>query len=97
MIPGTHNSGSYDKPGLDPFTTQYTTTQDMTILEQLIFGARYFDLRPKYREEKHDFWVSHGPIDMHPIQDIVDDVRTFLDNTNEIVILSFKEFIGKFA
>ncbi|KAK0169384.1 hypothetical protein PV327_011607, partial [Microctonus hyperodae] len=53
-------------------------------------GARYFDLRPgKHNDE---YWIYHGDFLMTPLQQTIDDVKQFMNNTQEIVLLHFKEF-----
>jgi hypothetical protein len=71
--------------------------QEEDILSQLIHGVRYLDIRAAYYTDRDGvWWVNHGLIPVHPLQSVFDDVRTFLQNTNEIVILDFHEFpVGK--
>jgi hypothetical protein len=71
--------------------------KEENILSQLIYGVRYLDIRAAYYEDRDtEWWVNHGLISIHPLQTVLDDVRTFLQNTNEIVILDFHEFpVGK--
>jgi hypothetical protein len=71
--------------------------QEEDILSQLINGVRYLDIRAAhYIDREHVWWVNHGSIPIHPLQSVFDDVRTFLQKTNEIVILDFHQFpIGK--
>ncbi|XP_074111827.1 uncharacterized protein LOC141535666 isoform X2 [Cotesia typhae] len=95
FIPGTHNSGSYSEEIPQTFFDRYSVTQDTTILDQLISGARYLDLRPcKYYS---DYWICHSLYYMQPFEIVIRDVKEFMDNTNEIVILSFKEFPKEFS
>ncbi|KAK0157139.1 hypothetical protein PV327_011364 [Microctonus hyperodae] len=67
---------------------------DGSIFNQLIMGARYFDLRPGKHNGK--YWIYHGNYQMTPLQQTIDDVKRFMKNTQEIVFLSFKEFIHGF-
>jgi hypothetical protein len=71
--------------------------QEEDVLSQLIHGVRYLDIRVAYYADRDEvWWVSHGIIPVHPLQPVFDDVRTFLQNTNEIVILDFHGFpVGK--
>ncbi|KAK0077429.1 hypothetical protein PV325_003964, partial [Microctonus aethiopoides] len=90
IIPGTHNSGSYLKNPPVSLIEKFTATQDGSIFDQLIMGARYFDLRPgKHNDE---YWIIHGDYLMTPLQKTIDDVKQFMNNTQEIVFLHFKEF-----
>jgi len=52
-IPGTHDSAAYDSPW--PFVA----TQDLSILDQLRAGIRYFDLRMGLRNDILE--MVHGP------------------------------------
>ncbi|KAK0094593.1 hypothetical protein PV326_010507 [Microctonus aethiopoides] len=90
LIPGTHNSGSYLKRPPETLIEKFTATQDGSILNQLIMGARYFDLRPGKQDNK--YWIFHGDYLMTPLQQTIDDVIQFMNNTQEIVCLHFKEF-----
>lgn len=97
FIPGTHDSASY-KYNFDPNTmenlvTRYSLTQDDDILSQLVHGIRYLDMRVGYyRSNSEKFWANHGISRLHPLSDILQQVKEFVDATNEIVILDFQEF-----
>ncbi|KAK0079951.1 hypothetical protein PV325_000613 [Microctonus aethiopoides] len=89
FIPGTINSGSYLRKKSQLNIDKFHGTQDQSILEQLVSGARYLDLRPSVN---YTYYVSYGANKMNPMKDIIRDVKEFLDNTEEIVILSFTRF-----
>jgi hypothetical protein len=97
FLPGTHDSASY-KRGLDPtmsenILTKFTVTQDDDILSQLVHGIRYLDLRVGYYRSNNDkFWANHGISRMNPLAEVLQQVKEFVDATNEIVILDFQEF-----
>lgn len=97
FLPGTHDSGAYTE--YDPLTGEnlyqkYVYTQDETILGQMIYGARYFDLRVgNYNRSSSDtWWVNHGLSRTHPLREVIHDIKQFLDNTQEIILLDFHEF-----
>ncbi|CRL07974.1 CLUMA_CG020986, isoform A [Clunio marinus] len=97
FIPGTHDSASYkynfDPNQMETLVTRYSLTQDDDILSQLIHGIRYLDLRiGYYRSNSDKFWANHGISRLHPLTDILNLVKEFVDATNEIVILDFQEF-----
>ncbi|KAK0162935.1 hypothetical protein PV327_006662 [Microctonus hyperodae] len=96
FIPGTHDSAAYAKfkdPKNDNIVEKYTITQDEDILGQLIYGARYLDIRVgRYPNDEHMYWGNHGFIKIIPLQVIINDVKNFLKNTNEIVIFDVQEF-----
>ncbi|XP_043466497.1 PI-PLC X domain-containing protein 1-like [Leptopilina heterotoma] len=96
FLPGTHDSSAYTKTDLllpETLVTKYAITQDEDILGQLIYGARYLDIRVGYyATEEIQWWGSHGLVAVVPFQTVVEDVKTFLDNTDEIVIFDVQEF-----
>lgn len=97
FLPGSHDSASY-KRGFDPtksenIVTKYTVTQDDDILSQLLHGIRYLDIRVGYYRSNTDkFWANHGISRMNPLAEVLQQVKEFIDATNEIVILDFQEF-----
>jgi len=61
--------------------------QDVDVLTQLIYGVRYLDIRVGYYPNTNPvWWANHGVFKSVPMQTVVNQVKTFLDNTNEIVI-----------
>lgn len=97
FLPGTHDSASYkynfDPTSMETLVSRYTLTQDDDIMSQLIHGIRYLDIRVGYyRSNNEKFWANHGISRLHPLSDILQQVKEFIDGTNEIVILDFQEF-----
>lgn len=96
FLPGTHNSGSYSinkVPTADTIVTKYAICQDEDILAQLIYGVRYLDIRVGYYGTADPvWWINHGIIRIVSMQKVIDDVKTFLDQTKEIVIFDVQEF-----
>ncbi|XP_063977865.1 PI-PLC X domain-containing protein 1-like [Diachasmimorpha longicaudata] len=96
FLPGTHDSAAYAKHEGSQFSLivdKYTITQDEDVLAQLIYGARYLDIRVgRYPNHQHEFWGNHGPFRIVPLKFVIDAVKTFLDNTDEIVIFDVQEF-----
>lgn len=67
--------------------------QDVDVLAQLIYGVRYLDIRVgHYPNTNSVWWANHGVFKSVPMQTVVNQVKTFLDNTNEIVIFDIQEF-----
>ncbi|XP_017049098.1 PI-PLC X domain-containing protein 1-like [Drosophila ficusphila] len=97
FIPGTHDSGSY-RPNFDPLlreslVTKYALTQDDDIRGQLMHGVRYLDIRVGYyRSSPEPFFIYHGITKQRPLQEVINQVRDFVYDTNEIVIFGLKEF-----
>ncbi|CAD6201927.1 GSCOCG00002856001-RA-CDS, partial [Cotesia congregata] len=90
FIPGTHSSGSYSEELPPTILQRYTITQENSIMDQLLTGIRYLDIRPCIVDNK--YWVCHGTFAMQPLEAVITDMRDFLNNTMEIVIVNFKEF-----
>lgn len=70
--------------------------QDDDIMGQLMHGIRYLDVRVgnyrKQNADSHQFWVNHGISRQHPLIDVLHQVREFVTETNEIVIVDVQEF-----
>lgn len=96
FIPGTHDSsayGEYNENVGDTIVKKYSITQDEDVLGQLIYGARYIDLRVGYYgSNREPWWGNHGMVKLHPIRVIFRDLKEFLNSTQEIVILDIQEF-----
>jgi len=102
FIPGTHDSASFKynfHPSKDNIVSKYSLTQDGDITTQLLHGIRYLDLRVGYyRSSEIKFWANHGISRLHPLIDIIRQVKDFIDQTEEIVILDIQEFpIGELS
>lgn len=98
FIPGTHDSASVQEDGRNNFIDRFTVTQDESILGQLIYGVRYIDLRVGFYPSKDvQWWANHGPVRMQPLVGVLHDVKAFLANTNEIVILDIQNFPAGFG
>ncbi|KAK3914864.1 PI-PLC X domain-containing protein 1 [Frankliniella fusca] len=98
FIPGTHDSASIQEDGRNTLFDRYTVTQDESILGQLIYGVRYIDLRVGFYSTKDvQWWANHGPVRMTPLHAVLSDIKAFLGNTNEIVILDIQNFPAGFG
>lgn len=97
FLPGTHDSGSYRlnfNPSLkETIITKYSLTQDENIFNQLMHGIRYLDIRVgHYSNTPEKFFINHGIIRQVSLIDVIDQIKDFLDETNEIIIFGLKEF-----
>ncbi|VVC29078.1 PLC-like phosphodiesterase, TIM beta/alpha-barrel domain [Cinara cedri] len=102
FIPGTHDSGAYDTFSdpiiLNTLYLKYVYTQDYSILGQLCYGARYLDLRVGYYNySDHTYvrsvwWIYHGIIRIRPLRYILQDIKVFIEQTKEVVIIEFHKF-----
>lgn len=73
--------------------------QDVDVLAQLIHGVRYLDIRVGYYPNTNAvWWANHGVYKATPMQNVVNQVKTFLDNTYyEVVVFDVQEFpVGNF-
>lgn len=85
VLPASHDAAQYERLiGLQ--------TQTLHIFGQLSVGVRWFDLR---------LAVSGGKIKIHhsitigvDFQDVLDDVRRFMQDHNELVILKISHFLN---
>ncbi|RIE04448.1 PI-PLC domain-containing protein [Cohnella faecalis] len=98
FIPGTHDAACYNNSGV---ATPWVQTQQVNFHDQLMLGARYFDVRPKYVHEGEGEWshgFHHGPITVAAtLDDLISQVTAFYTEDwqkrqNEIIILDFTHF-----
>ncbi|XP_043589596.1 PI-PLC X domain-containing protein 1-like [Bombus pyrosoma] len=95
FLPGTHDSASYNEnDDSASIISDFAVTQDLDILGQLIHGVRYLDIRVgRYSETDEIWWTNHGPFYRSvSLKTVIDQVKEFLDNTEEIVIIDIREF-----
>ncbi|KZS17294.1 PI-PLC X domain-containing protein 1 [Daphnia magna] len=96
FLPGTHNSGSYrpyNGHSSDTVFMRYLICQDEDIFHQLAYGIRYLDVRVGYYPEREDkFWLNHNYARVNPLRFLIEDLKTFLEATQEVVILDFHRF-----
>lgn len=93
FIPGTHNSAAYLMayyPFKETTYQKYVYNQDETIENQLAMGIRYLDIR--IGVQKDTYWTYHGRAALQPLSEVLDQIKNFLDKTNEIVILDIHRF-----
>lgn len=94
-LPGTHDAGAlghFGTPIIGDLVGRWTFTQDESLWQQLVLGARYMDMRIAYyphTEEK--FFVNHGEVRIAPLQPYIDDVVEFMSQTEEVVIFDIHE------
>ncbi|XP_075152544.1 PI-PLC X domain-containing protein 1-like isoform X2 [Haematobia irritans] len=97
FLPGSHDSGSY-RLNFNPLNhenlvTKYSLCQDDDIRGQLMHGIRYLDIRVGYhRNTPEMFFINHGITRQRPLVEIIDQVKEFVEATNEIIIFGLKEF-----
>jgi len=96
MIPGTHNAGSwiyYQGLPSEGVVIQYTYCHEDSIYEQLIHGIRSLDVRVGYYPNTDEkFYSNHDQVRIRPLRALVEDVKKFVLETGEIVMLDFHRF-----
>ncbi|KAF8770592.1 PI-PLC X-box domain-containing protein like [Argiope bruennichi] len=98
MIPGTHNAGSFEhyRPDRNTPKIRYQMCQDEDVFNQLVYGNRFLDLRVIFQHvagSKEKFWITHNILRTNnSVREVLQQVKRFLDNTNEIVIMDFHLF-----
>uniref|UniRef100_A0A2H8TZB9 PI-PLC X domain-containing protein 1 n=1 Tax=Melanaphis sacchari TaxID=742174 RepID=A0A2H8TZB9_9HEMI len=99
FLPGTHDSGAYDTTQKRPiYFEKYVYTQDVDILSQLCHGARYLDLRVGFDDQsEHLWWLHHEIYPVRPLSHVLEDIKTFVEATNEIIIVEFHKFHTGFS
>lgn len=72
--------------------------QDLDVWHQLLYGIRFFDLRVSHNPNSAEkFWVVHNFANMNPLYRIVQDVKRFIQNSKEIIIMDFHRFPNGFT
>ena len=90
ILPGTHNSTSYDLTYSSFIIGNRISCQRNQILKQLEDGIRAIDLRiiaVKNEDDEIEFWTGHGNRFL-PMQPVIDTIFQFLqDNPSEFIFL----------
>ena len=102
-MPGSHDAGmSLAHHGTAGTNACNTVTQTRNIHDQLVAGARYFDIRPtitggqlatghySYAGEVLGFVGANGQY----INEIIDQINNFLNHNNELIILSISKALN---
>ncbi|CAG2174614.1 unnamed protein product [Oppiella nova] len=104
VIPGTHDSGSYEKWGpksVGDIIRGFTITQDESIYNQLVYGIRYLDMRVGYHNVSgydDKLWIVHDIVRTDvTLRSAAEQVKDFLKAApKEIVIFDFHRFVTGF-
>lgn len=80
IIPGTHDSASYMLSMWTPFSAA-GRTQNVSVYEQLLRGARYLDLRVAggCQEDPQNVSIFHGCLNCGPLEGILQEIKRFLE------------------
>lgn len=69
-----------------------------SIYDQLIHGIRSLDVRVgHYPLTNEKFFINHDQIVIRPLRTLLEDVKKFVLETNEIVLLDFHRFPAGFG
>lgn len=95
IIPGAHDAGMYTTHNCTGASSDSTQTQNKTFAAMLQTGIRYFDIRPS-RSLSSTFYCRHSTAGLGcygaAISDILTDVKNFLNDHQEVVILKFSHY-----
>lgn len=94
-LPASHDAGAY----MSGLTDTPAQTQDIDIYGQLSYGVRFFDIRPAYgvtlaHPGTKDFYTHHDVIFGPRIADVIAQVRRFMRDHKELVILKLSHYRG---
>lgn len=74
------------------FVTFHYSHED-SIYDQLINGIRSLDIRVGYyRNEDDHFFINHDAVRIRPLRDVLEEIKKFVEETNELVFLDFHRF-----
>ncbi|KFB35920.1 hypothetical protein ZHAS_00002874 [Anopheles sinensis] len=97
FIPGTYHSAAYfTKLSAANFevVNKYSITQGWEdVRSQLRLGARFLDISISQNlTPEEQFWTFYNVVQMHPLRIVLEQVRKFVEETNEIVIFDIHSF-----
>ncbi|HEY0159561.1 MAG TPA: hypothetical protein VGF28_19900 [Thermoanaerobaculia bacterium] len=96
-LPASHDTGA--------FASTLAETQDLPVSGQLLYGIRYFDLRPRYigppnTSDVQSIVTFHnifsGNYNGPRLVDVIREVREFMEGHKELVILKISHFFSGF-
>jgi len=96
MLTGGHDAGAYrdyHDQGDDNLATSAVYAQEEDLLNQLLWGVRFLDIRVGYYhtlEEK--FWLVHGIIKTHPMSEGLEQVKEFLRSSRDVIVFEINGF-----
>jgi hypothetical protein len=87
VLPASHDSAMYESG----WVKSLAQTQDLSIYGQLVYGIRFFDLRPQWSDG--EIFLHHGPVLGPKLTDVLEDVRRFCREPHrELIILKFSRY-----
>lgn len=88
VLPASHDAGMYPEGLL----ASWARTQDLTIGQQLEYGIRYFDLRPKWTSG--EFFLHHGGVSGAKLGEVLAAISAYATVHKELIIIKFSHFSG---
>ena len=92
VLPASHDAAMHESG----WVKSLGRTQDLTIYEQLMYGVRWFDLRPQ--SSGGTLYMHHGPVLGPKLANVLDDVRRFCHDPQagarrrELIVLKFSHY-----
>jgi hypothetical protein len=95
IVPGTHDSASYTISSLQLFSA-VGRTQNLSVQDQLLAGARYIDLRVANAKKRIGLSIWHGCLEGGAFMEVLEEVQEFLKNhEQEFVVLELVPEYGR--
>jgi len=96
VIPASHDSGSYSLQATTPFSAS-GRTQNVSIYEQLLLGARFLDLRVAGagQENASDVYIFHGCLQCTKLETVLEEIKSFMEQHPQEFI--FVEVVAEYG
>jgi Phosphatidylinositol-specific phospholipase C, X domain len=97
VIPGTHDSASYSLTAWTLFSAA-GRTQNVSVYEQLLRGARYLDIRVagSNQHNAEDVYIFHGCLRCAKLDSILKEIKVFMDlHPQEFIFLEIVPEYGR--
>ena len=97
VVPGTHDSASYSLNAWTLFSAA-GRTQNVSVYEQLLRGARYLDLRVAgaSQDTASDVYIFHGCLQCVKLENVLKEIKVFLElHPQEFIFLEVVPEYGR--
>jgi len=96
MLAGSHDAGAYrdyEGEGDDNWATSAVYAQEEDLLNQLLWGSRFLDIRVgNYPTLEDQFWLVHGIIKTHSLMEGISQVKEFLRLSRDVLVWEINGF-----
>lgn len=90
-IPGSHDAAAANIDGsMLSVGTFLLACQNASVYDQLLCGSRYFDLRTML--SKGELYAQHGDFEVQKFSTVLSDIKKYLDEEDDFLILNFQHF-----